>query len=173
MTGGEYADRRGQCEAAARALGVDTLRDLSMRQLVEARDQLDPLAYKRASHVVSEIARTTQAADEMQNKVWASVGRLMFKSHESLRDDFEVSTPELDLLVELARERCTKAGGVYGARMTGAGFGGCTVTLVRADQTDAVTEHLLNRYTEKFGVVPSIFATRAAQGAHVINLPQP
>ncbi len=170
LTGGEYAQRRAQCETAAKAMGVPALRDLAMKDLVAAKDRLDPLAYRRAYHVVGENARTTQAADEIAQGVWASVGRLMLKSHASLRDDFEVSCAELDILVELAQELVTKEGGVWGARMTGGGFGGCTITLLRADRAAAVAEHLHKGYRARTGIEPTFFLSRPAAGAGVVRL---
>jgi galactokinase len=169
LTGGEYAQRRAQCEQAAKVLGVKSLRDASAGQLLAARDRLEPLALRRARHVVSEIARTTKAADAMSAGDWAQAGQLMFESHESLREDFEVSCDELDLLVNLAREFAPKRG-VYGARMTGGGFGGCTVTLLATDAVKAVSRHMYDRYKGQTGIEPSIFATKPAAGAQVISL---
>jgi len=168
LTGSEYPQRRAQCEAAAKALNVPSLRDVTMKQLVAAKPSLDPVVYARAYHVVGEIARTLQAADEIDAHSWFSAGRLMLKSHDALRDHFEVSCPELDLLVDLARERVTKSGGVYGSRMTGGGFGGCTVSLVRTAQLDEITAGLCARYEAETGIAPTAFATRPAAGARVL-----
>ncbi len=169
LTGGEYAQRRAQCEEASRILGVKVLRDVSMRKLVANRHKLDDLTYRRAFHVVGENARTVQAADEMTGRFWVVVGRLMYKSHASLAENFEVSTPELDLMVELARQMGV-GGGVYGSRMTGGGFGGCTVSLVKTEKADAVAKFLFDNYTQRIGTEPTIFVTRPAQGARRINL---
>jgi galactokinase len=169
LTGGEYAQRRSQCEQAARSLGVKSLRDASLAQLQEARGSLDALAFRRARHVIGEIARTTRAADAMVAGDWALVGELMFESHESLREDFEVSCPELDLMVTLAREFAPQRG-VYGSRMTGGGFGGCTVTLLATDAVKAVSRHLHDRYKAQTGIEPLVFATRPAGGAQVLTL---
>ncbi len=129
LTGGEYAQRRVQCEAAAKTLGVTTLREANMPQLEAARERLGDVNFRRARHVVSEIERTVKAADAFSAGRWGEVGQLMYASHDSLRDDYEVSCPELDLLVVLAKE-LGPDGGVIGSRMTGGGFGGCTVSLV-------------------------------------------
>jgi len=167
LTGSEYPQRRAQCESAAKALGAVSLRDVTMKQLVAAKGQLDPLVYRRAYHVVGEIARTTQAADEIDAGQWWSVGRLMHKSHVSLRDHFEVSCRELDVLVELAQELVSWDGGVYGSRMTGGGFGGCTVSLVMAEKLDAVMKHITEGYTARTGIEATAFATRPGNGAEI------
>ncbi len=171
LTGSEYPQRRAQCEAAAKQLGAPSLRDVTMKQLVAARSSLDPVVYARAYHVVGEIARTLQAADEIDAGSWFSVGRLMLKSHDALRDHFEVSCPELDLLVDLAKQRVTKTGGVFGSRMTGGGFGGCTVSLVRTAQLDEITADLCQQYQSQTGIAPTAFATRPAAGAAIVPLP--
>ncbi len=168
LTGGEYAQRREQCELAAKKLGVALLRDATMAQLDELSAQdLDDLSRRRARHVISEIERTTRAADALANNDMPAFGRLMLASHVSLRDDFEVSTPELDLLVELAMQHDDS---VFGARMTGGGFGGCTVSLIRSDAVDSVSQSIAANYHQRVGVVPDCFATRPADGAHVISV---
>ncbi|MEX0643229.1 MAG: galactokinase, partial [Pirellulales bacterium] len=130
LSGGEYAERRGRCEVAARKLGVASLRDATLTKLEANRSLLDPVEFRRARHAISEIARTTEATSAIKAGDWPLVGRLMFASHDSLRDDYEVSCHELDLLVEFARG-IGSDGGMIGSRMTGGGFGGCTVSLVR------------------------------------------
>ena len=102
LSGGEYAERRGQCEAASQKLGVSSLRDATLDRLGSGPGKLSPLEYQRARHAISEIARTVDAAEAMKAGDWSKVGQLMVASHESLRDDYEVSCRELDLLVELA-----------------------------------------------------------------------
>ncbi len=169
LTGGEYAQRRAQCEAAARELGVGSLRDVDVKAVIEAKPRLESAIFRRAYHVVSEIERTPRAAALLEGGDYEGFGRLMFDSHTTLRDAFEVSTEELDLLVELARERVGE-GGVYGARMTGAGFGGCTVTLVRRQKAAAVERFLYTEYLQRTGIEPSLFATRPAEGARVLEL---
>ncbi len=164
LSGGEYAQRRSSCEKALRILESDSFRDVTMEQVESKRDSMDPVVFKRAKHVVSEIARTTDAASALQADQWDKVGELMYASHNSLRDDFEVSCKELDILVELA----SKTDGVIGSRMTGGGFGGCTVTLVEQDKAAAATEAICNQYEQATGVKPSAFVTRPSQGAHQI-----
>jgi galactokinase len=168
LTGGEYAERRRQCEAAAGALGVEALRDATLEKLGAARARLDDVTFRRARHVIGEIDRTLRAADAMGRRDWASVGPLMFESHASLRDDFQVSTPELDKLVELASDRV--ADGVIGSRMTGGGFGGCTVTLVRADAAEAVGRGIAAAYADAVGIEASVFVTRPSDGARALTL---
>jgi galactokinase len=168
LTGGEYAERRSQCELAARKLGVASLRDAKFPQLQARRQHLDPIEFHRARHVISEIARTVKAAAAVKSGDWPEVGRLMYASHDSLRDDFEVSCPELDLLVDLARELGPE-GGVIGSRMTGGGFGGCTVSLVETAKVEDITSILLNQYRNETGIDASALISRPAPGAHVIR----
>jgi galactokinase len=168
LTGGEYAERRAQCDSAIKKLGLSSWRDATVEHLEANRDKLDEVEYRRARHVITEIDRTTNAAAAIREGKWATAGELMYQSHQSLRDDYEVSCNELDLLVDLARE-IGSDGGVIGSRMTGGGFGGCTVTLVESDKADDVAATLKSRYQEKTGIEPHVFASRPAQGAHVIR----
>jgi len=168
LTGSEYPTRRKQCEQAAAILGVPALRDATPDQLETARSKLDPVVYRRARHVIGEIARTLQAAEAFRNRDWVRAGELMYASHASLRDDYEVSCPELDLVVELARERGVE-GGVFGCRMTGGGFGGCAVALVRTGAVPAVQAHIQAAYRARTGIEPVLFVPRAGQGARVVQ----
>jgi galactokinase len=168
LAGGEYAERRGQCEAAARALGVVSLRDATPEQLAAARDRLAPAEYQRARHVIGEIVRTADAADAIRAGDWPRVGTLMYQSHESLRDNYEVSCRELDLLVDLARE-IGPAGGVFGSRMTGGGFGGSTVSLVQTAKVREVAQRITDGYRRQTGIEPSVLTSRPAAGAQVIQ----
>ncbi|WP_432798944.1 galactokinase [Poriferisphaera sp. WC338] len=170
LTGGEYAERRAQCEAGATALGVKALRDATIEQLVAAKDGLDDLTFRRAHHVITEIDRTVKAADAFDTGDYNTVGELMFASHESLSNDFQVSTPELDLLVELAKP-LAKEGKLYGSRMTGGGFGGCTVTLVKTAHAEEVQKAITEVYEAKLGIKPSAFITKSAAGARELKLP--
>jgi galactokinase len=167
LSGGEYAERRGQCESAARKLGVSSLRDARLPQLMARRQHLEPAEFRRARHAISEIGRTVAAAAGVKAGKWAEVGKLMYASHDSLKDDYEVSCEELDLLVGLARE-IGPEGGVIGSRMTGGGFGGCTVSLVETAKMDGVVERLANRYRERTGIEPGVLTSRPGRGAHVI-----
>ncbi len=168
LTGSEYPQRRAACEETARLLGVDALRDASMEMLEDAKGKLSDEFYRRARHVIGEIKRTTEAAGALERGDWVQVGELMYASHNSLRDDYEVSCPELDLLVEIAASIGAE-GGVIGSRMTGGGFGGCTVTLVQTDKVEAVQKAFSEQYRDKTGIEPTSFASRPAQGACVVQ----
>ncbi|MBA3485405.1 MAG: galactokinase [Pirellulales bacterium] len=168
LTGSEYPERRGQCEQAAKLLGVAALRDVKTSQLKTAQGELEPLLFRRARHVVGEIERTLQAARALQAGEWPRVGELMYASHASLRDDYEVSCPELDVLVELAQE-IGADGGVIGARMTGGGFGGCIVALVRSGREREIAERIGKDYRERTGIEAMAFVTKPARGAHIVK----
>jgi len=165
LSGGEYAERRSQCEEGAAFFKVKALRDVTMDQVTAARGKLSDIVFRRCRHVVGEISRTTDAARELIARNFNRVGELMVQSHNSLRDDYEVSTEELDYLVE----ESMKVKGVYGARMTGGGFGGCIVALVKPDRVDALTTHLNAVYPKKVGKKPEIFVTTATDGAKVVE----
>ena len=169
LAGGEYAERRTQCEKAAAAMGVIKLRDADPDMLNAARDKLTDLEYDRADHVIHEDERTLAFADAFKQHDLKTVGESMFASHESLKTLYEVSTPELDLLVDLAAEQ-RGSGGLIGARMTGGGFGGCTVNLVKADRAEAISEAICKTYREKTGTEATAFVTQAAEGARLIDL---
>ena len=168
LAGGQYAKRRDQCESALKAIGKTSWRDVLPENLEQARTSLSEDQYACGRHVVTEIERTLQAAAAFESKQWENVGKLMFASHESLQHDYCVSCNELDVLVRLARQLGT-AGGVYGSRMTGGGFGGCTVTLVRTDQIDSVSRKILSRYKSETGISATSFSSRPAIGAHVVQ----
>jgi len=165
----EYAKRRSQCEAAARVLKVAALRDATPEALNAARRQMEPAVFRRARHVISENARTVQAAQAIQASDWAKVGELMYASHASLHEDYEVSCPELDTVVEIAQS-IGEAGGVIGCRMTGGGFGGCAVSLVKTDAVQRTTRALDGAYEKKTGHQVNIFSSRPAAGAGVLKL---
>jgi galactokinase len=165
---GQYARRRAQCEAAARIIGVASLRDASADALEKNKGDMDGEVFRRARHVIGEIDRTVQAAEAIRASEWQRTGELMYASHRSLRDDYEVSCAELDVLVEIA-EAIGLAGGVYGCRMTGGGFGGCAVALVQSASVAAITGKLAAGYKEKTGLQATIFGSRPAAGATVIK----
>ncbi|MFW6169089.1 MAG: galactokinase [Planctomycetota bacterium] len=171
LTGGEYAERRRECEEAAEQLQVASLRDCRMADLEEHQAAMDPVLVRRARHVIGEIDRTSTAADTFRTGDWLKTGTLMYASHQSLKDDYEVSCDELDLLVELAGN-IDVDGGVYGSRMTGAGFGGCTVSLVRADALDSIAETLATGYEQRTGIKPTLFVSRPAEGARSWSAPR-
>jgi galactokinase len=170
LSGGEYAERRHQCEQAVAYFktldpAVKALRDVTMRQVEDAEGKLDDLTFRRARHVVGETARATQYATLLSKKHYEEAGGLMVASHNSLRDDYNVSTPELDYLVE----QSLTVKGVYGARMTGGGFGGCIVALTQPRAVEPLTNHLYDVYPKKTGQTPGIFVTTATAGAEVIE----
>jgi len=166
LSGGEYAERRNQCESAARKLGVASLRDATLGQLESSRSELSVAEYRWARHAIGEIARTVEAAAAIKAGDWPHVGQLMYASHNSLRDDYEVSCPELNLLVELA-SKIGPQGGVIGSRMTGGGFGGCTVSLVETAKVEQVAKKISQSYRIEAGIEPSILTSRPARGAHI------
>ena len=165
---GEYAKRRAECEQAAKILGVASLRDATADQLEKAKGKMSEVVYHRARHVIGEIERTVHAAEGIRHSNWPGVGNLMYASHAALRDDYEVSCKELDVVVEIAEEIGFR-GGVYGCRMTGGGFGGCCVALVKADAVDAITKKIAADYKAKTGIEAAIFASRPAGGATIIK----
>jgi galactokinase len=164
----EYPVRRRQCEEAARTLGVPALRDASLEALDQAKSRLDPIAFRRARHVISENQRVLQTAQAIEQGDWDRVGQMMYDSHDSLRTDFEVSSPELDSVVEIARKLDRKLG-VYGCRMTGAGFGGCAICLVDTANVRALTQKFEQHYEAITSIQAAIFASRPADGARVIR----
>jgi galactokinase len=168
LASGEYGKRRAQCETAARVLGVPALRDATMPLLIAAQERLEPVVFRRARHVITEIERTLTAARAISASEWPMVGELMYASHASLRDDYEVSCPELDALVEIASS-IGSAGGVIGCRMTGGGFGGCAVSLVRTDAIESVTRQLAEAYRARTHIDATTFVSHPADGARVLE----
>ena len=161
-----YNERRAQCETAAAFFGAAALRDVDVATFERRQGELDPTTRKRARHVITENARTLEAAELLERNDVAAVGALMDQSHISLRDDFEVSRSELDTMVELARRQP----GCFGARMTGAGFGGCAVALVERSQADVFARNVSAAYTQAVGLNPSVYVCAASQGASVESL---
>ncbi len=161
----EYNKRRAECEGAVRALNavlgnVKALRDVSPEQLEEHKERMPGVWYKRARHVVTENQRVVSAVKCLKNGHIPCLGRLMYESHASLRDDYEVSCPELDILVELASEQQ----GTIGARMTGAGFGGCTVNLVASEAVPEFQASVAEKYQGKTGLKPMIYVCSPSNG---------
>jgi galactokinase len=159
-----YNERRQQCEAAARHFGVQALRDAEHAH-VEGSGALDELVLRRARHVVTENARTVEAADVLAGDDMARLGRLMAESHDSMRDDFEITTPEIDRLVALLQREIGDAGG---ARMTGGGFGGCVIALLPGDRVEAVVAAVRAEYRPPNGKPPLIHVCRPASGAGLL-----
>jgi galactokinase len=168
LTGGGYGQRRLQCEAAAKILGVPALRDATAEMLESAKGKMDEVVFRRARHVIGEIERTVHAAEGVRASNWPTVGQLMYASHASLRDDYEVSCKELDVVVEIAGDIGFK-GGIYGCRMTGGGFGGCAVALVKTELVEAISEQIAAGYKKQTKIEATIFVSRPAAGATVIK----
>lgn len=166
----EYNARRAECEEGVRRLSqqlphVRSLRDVTTEDLKRFGGFLPEVISKRCGHVVNENARVVAAASALKGKDLGTFGQLMRESHRSLRDDYEVSCEELDLMVELAK----KVDGVYGARMTGGGFGGCTINLVQSDSVASFKEVVAKGYAEATGREPEIYVCSAAQGAERVE----
>ena len=168
LSGGEYAERRAQCEEAAKKLGLKSLRDVTAEQLEANKSKLSELVYRRARHVVGEIERTPLAAKEIRASNWVRAGELMYASHYALRDDYEVSCDELDAVVEIA-EGIGNKGGIYGCRMTGGGFGGCCVALVKAIEIKSIAKQIEAAYQQKTGIAATVFSSRPAAGALILQ----
>jgi galactokinase len=166
-----YNERRGQCEAAVQILAglfpqVRSLRDATPEMVSAASDRMPELVRRRAEHVVGECARTVEAAAALEAGDLIRAGALMNASHESLRDLYDVSGPELEAMVAAARG----LPGCYGARLTGAGFGGCTVQLVDQGQAQSFVAELANRYCAMTGITPEIIMSAPSAGAEFIPL---
>jgi galactokinase len=166
LTGGEYNRRRADCEAGVAALKntfpkISALRDVTVEQLQQAGGSLPEVVLRRCRHVISENRRVQDAAAALNAGNMATFGALMEASHASLRDDYEVSCEELNLLVDIA----LPIEGVYGARMTGGGFGGCTVNLVHASAVSCFHAQVAEAYRKRTGKTPSIYTCSPAQGA--------
>ncbi len=161
-----YNERRQQCETAAAFFGVPALRDVSVAEFLEAESQLDELTRKRARHVITENQRTLNAARAMQLDDAPLLGQLMHDSHISLRDDFEVSSKELDIIVTIAeaQESC------YGARMTGAGFGGCAIALVNQFKVDEFVDVVAQEYEMQTNLKPAIYICQPTEGASIFSM---
>lgn len=163
LTGSEYPTRRKQCMEAASILGKPSLRDATLTDLEEARSRMDEMTYSRALHVIQEIQRAVRGAEFLNSGQYQEFGKLMVESHNSLRDLYEVSCLELDELVSAAME----VDGVFGSRMTGGGFGGCTVTLLQSHAVDKAILHMKERYNGN----PTFYITTPSEGARVLSLP--
>jgi galactokinase len=166
LAGSDYNTRRTECEAGVALLAqhlpdLRSLRDVEMNDLERFGGELPEVVLKRCRHVVTENSRVRAAATALEHEDLQGFGQLMGESHRSLRDDYEVSCRELDLMVELANQ----FDGVFGARMTGGGFGGCTINLVESDRVAPFTEAMSRGYAEATGREPEIFVCSAAAGA--------
>jgi galactokinase len=171
LASSEYNRRRADCEEAVRRLatalpGIRALRDVSLEQLERHRDLLTDVIYKRALHIVTENARVLDSAEALSAGDIGRFGKRMAESHRSLRDLYEVSCRELDLMVDLAYQQK----GVFGARMTGGGFGGATINLVDARHAGEFKEKLGKAYQHETGLVPQIYICKPAEGARAVAM---
>lgn len=163
-----YNERRSQCEEGVRILqtqfeNISALRDVSVAQLEQCESLFPPIVYRRCKHIVTENARVTAAVAALRQGDFAQLGQLLNQSHDSLRDDFAVSCRELDLLVDIARS----IPGTLGARMTGAGFGGCTISLVRESNLEQFQTRLRDEYGKRAGILADIYVSKAEDGARI------
>jgi galactokinase len=170
IAGGEYNARRAECELGVRILssrlsGIRALRDVSITALESNRDLLGETVYKRCRHVIAENQRTQDAASALQQGDIGLLQRLMAASHRSLRDDFEVSCRELDIMVDLAMRQS----GALGSRMTGGGFGGCTINLVNAAHAEEFCKCMAAGYESETGLRPDIYISEPSQGAERVS----
>jgi galactokinase len=165
-----YNERRAQCEAGVRRLAqfvpnVRALRDVTLAQLEQYGHDLPEVIYRRCHHVITENARVLSAAEALEQHDLHRFGELMGESHRSLRDDYEVSCDELDLMVELAN----KVEGVFGARMTGGGFGGCTINLVQVEKVEQFKSYVASEYDRITKLKPDVYVCEASNGAEEIR----
>jgi galactokinase len=175
---GDYNVRRAECEEAVRKLSaalpqIRSLRDMNMEQLKQNRHLLSDTLYRRCRHIISENERVREVADLFERGTVEGLRKLMAASHESMRDDYEISCRELDVMVEIAERQA----GVYGARMTGGGFGGCTINLVDAEHAGEFQARVSLEYESAIGLHPDIYVCEASQGAELVetaaeNLPK-
>ncbi len=167
LADGGYAARRKNCEDACAILGVPTLREATLEMLEEKKADLGDLCYRRARHVIGENLRVGAFATALQNGDWEAAGVAMRSSHDSLKNDFEVSCAEVDTLVSLA-DTIPSAASVYGARMTGGGFGGCIVALVKSEDVEKVAKEMIEAYRATLGIETTYLVTRPGEGARVL-----
>ncbi len=158
-----YNERREQCFKAAEVMSVDYLRDADLTLLERKSNNMDRMVYKRAKHVITEIQRVKEAASCMDSNEFERLGKLMYESHVSLRDDFEVSSEALNCIVENAMSSL----GCYGARMTGAGFGGCAVALVKKGQEEDFMNQVMTAFKSQTGIDPVLYNCRASDGVTI------
>ena len=162
LVGSEYNTRRQQCEAGAAFFGQTSLRDVTLAQFNARQHELDPVVAKRVRHVLTENARTLEAADALANGDLSRMAVLMAESHASMRDDFEITVPPIDSLVEIIKATLGDKGGV---RMTGGGFGGCVVALMPLDEVERVKAAVAARYQAESGIQETFYVCKASEGA--------
>jgi galactokinase len=160
LVDGGYAARREACEIGARAMGVSSLRDLGIQDLAKAESMLEPLVFKRVRHVVTENARVLETVELLKSSGPKSIGKQLYASHESMRDDFEISIEELDVAVEAAMSV-----GAVGARMTGGGFGGAAIALIESSRVEALKTAVSEAFASRGFKEPELFSVLADAGA--------
>jgi galactokinase len=170
LAASEYNRRRAECEQGVRILsgrfgGIRALRDATMSQLEECSRDMPETIFRRCRHVVTENARVLASMEAMRRSDIEKLGEFLNLSHDSLRDDYEVSCSQLDLLVDTARG----AEGVLGSRLTGAGFGGCTISLVHSSSIDAFQGNISETYLEAFDIAPRFFECIPSDGAERVR----
>ena len=170
LASSEYNVRRQQCETGVQKLqqydaGIKSLRDVTTPFLEEHKDDLSPVIYERCRYIIEENQRVLDACANLQKNDWLAFGKLMYASHNGLRDQYEVSCKELDILVELA----ARQKGVLGARMMGGGFGGCTINLVEEKYFDTFKEEMKQKYTRQTDRQIKVYQTRVSPGTHLIE----
>ena len=164
LVGSEYNTRRTQCEEAARFFGVETLREVDLAAFENRRPGLDPLTARRARHVITDSQRAIDLSSALEAGDLARIGQLMADSHASMRDDFEITVPAVDALVDIVKSAIGDQGG---ARMTGGGFGGCVVALSAPDKVDAIRDAVASQYKAVSGLEAAIYVCHASAGAGV------
>ncbi len=167
LADGAYGQRRRQCEEAAQIMGVPSLREATLEMIESKKNDLGDVRYRRARHVVGENIRVRNFAEAVGSGNWEEAGVAMRGSHASLRDDYEVSCAEVDTLVSLC-DSIPSSSSIYGARMTGGGFGGCIVALVKSNAVEQVGHELLDAYRDALGIETTYLVTRAGDGARVL-----
>lgn len=166
LVGSAYNERRSQCEEAARWFGVKALRDVSVEEFNKSsKNGLNELAEKRARHIITENARVLEAMEVMKAGNVKRLGELFNASHDSLRDDFEVTNDALNIMVDCAREQAS----CYGARMTGAGFGGCAVALVKEENAAEFVTAVSEAYRQRSSMEAAVYVCKPSEGASLIN----
>ena len=171
LTGSEYPDRVKQCQEAVKTLQtkylqVHSLRDATVEMLDAVKDSMEEVVYRRAKHVIDENARTLNTVEALKAKDYEAAGVYMTQSHHSLRDDYEVSCEELDFLVNVA----SHVSGVYGSRMTGGGFGGCTVTLVKKSAVKELEKYLHEHYFKQYHIRCDCYEALPSAGARFLDI---
>lgn len=164
LTDGGYAERRASCESVAAKLGIKSMRELTMAQLESAKEAITPIEFVRARHAVSEMQRVLDCVEALSKSDFIKVGQLINQSHESLRDDYTVSCPELDTAVD-----ASLAAGALGSRMVGGGFGGSAIALIEASKTEETIKAVEKAFADKKFKAPRFFTSLPSQGAEVIS----